>query len=114
MFNNTGPQFTTDAVFADVEPYLVPDGYLGSSWHELVVDPAELSYDGISVTFPSQTVLFGRDSSATPLIFNGAAVFQEDQVGSNHVLLGLQPSQYNLVIEPGQGATVYISGGFLG
>lgn len=114
MYHNTGPAFGTDVVFADVEPFLIADGYLGSAWYELVLDPADFTYDGLSLVFPSKSIVFGRDSSVTPLIFNGVAVFQEDQVGTDHVLLGLQPSQYPLVIEPGQGATVYVSGGFLG
>lgn len=114
MYYNTGPAFTPSAQFADVEPFLIADGYLGSTWQELVINVGDLSYDGLMVSFPTQQVLFGRDSSATPLIFNGIAIINEDQVGTNHVLLATQPAGSVLTIQRGQGANVFVAGGFVG
>lgn len=114
LYYNTGASFTSSSTFADVEPYLIADGYLGSTWHELVIDPGQLSYDGLIVSFPTQQVLFGRDSSSTPLLFNGVAIINEDQVGSNHVLLATQPTSGINTIERGQGAIVFVAGGFAG
>lgn len=114
LYYNTGAPFTSDSVFADVEPYLIADGYLGSTWQELVVTPGDLSFDGLLLGFPNQALLFGRDSSATPLTFNGIAIINEDQVGSNHILLATQASTTTLTLYSGQGAQVYVAGGFVG
>jgi len=113
LFNNTGPVFNTSSDYAAVEPFLLADGYLGYSWYELDLQAGDFTYDGISYSFPNQTILFGRDGTATPLVFNGVAVIDQDQVGTNHKLIATQQSSVELTIYTGQGANIYIAGGYI-
>ena len=113
LFYNTGAVFDTSSDYAAVEPSLLADGYLGYTWYTLDLQAGDFAYDGISYSFPNQTILFGRDSTATPFIFNGVAVIDQDQVGSNHKLIATQQSSTDLIIYSGQGANIYIAGGYI-
>jgi len=113
LFNNTGATLDFYTTWADVEPYVVADGYLGYSWQLLDLAAEDIIPESGLVGFEKQLVSFGRDSSSTPLDYNGVVVFQEDQVGTDHVLLGHQQTVGAQQLKKGQSLAVYIDAAML-